>query len=158
LNSGSYVVVHPGMAGSALNWPIAHYITLIKELSLNTQVVITGTAADEPWLTEIKSTFVGNARVLILQGLLKAPELFTVLKNAKAVVVPSTGVAHMAASLGVPVLGIYSPKRVQHPRRWAARGEKVQIYMPAVADMDQVDPSCMNDIRPEDLLKAIARL
>ena len=158
LTPKNYVEVHPGMAGSAFNWPEENYVKLIHEITKTTQVVVTGTPADEPWLTEIKSTFNGDSKVLILQNLLKAPELFTVLKNSKAVVVPSTGVAHMAASLGANVLGIYSPLRVQHPLRWAARGEHVQIFVPHVADQDNVDPTCMSEIKVEDLLKALNAL
>lgn len=153
LKQSNYVVVHPGMAGSALNWPIPRYIELIQKLAPQTQVVLTGTPADEPWLTEIKTTFNGNSQVLNLQSKLKPAELFTVLRGAKAVVVPSTGVAHMAASLGVNVLGLYSPLKVQHPRRWAARGEKIQIFVPKTES-----PDCMNEISVQDLLKAINSL
>ncbi|MEK2644328.1 glycosyltransferase family 9 protein [Bdellovibrio sp. BCCA] len=151
-----YVVVHPGMAGSALNWPIPKYIELIEEVSKTTQVVLTGTPADESWLKDIKEHFKSNRHVLSLQNQLKPAELFTILKDAKAVVVPSTGVAHMAASLGATVLGIYSPVRVQHPRRWAARGKDVHIFMPEIPDMDNVDPQCMEQIKVEDLLKVLA--
>jgi len=158
LQPGHYVVVHPGMAGSALNWPIPRYIEFIEKAADTAQVVLTGTPADEPWLKDIKEFFKNHPRVLSLQSQLVPAELFTVLKNAKAVVVPSTGVAHMAASLGVPVLGIYSPVRVQHPRRWAARGDKVHIFVPSHQDPDHVDPRCMDEIQPDDLLKALASL
>lgn len=158
LSFRNYVVVHPGMAGSALNWPIPRYIELIEKVSATTQVVLTGTPADEPWLKDIKEHFKNNPRVLSLQNQLKATELFTVLKNAKAVVVPSTGVAHMAASLEAPVLGIYSPVRVQHPRRWAARGKEVHIFIPEVPDMDQFDPQCMDQIQVDDVLKKLSQV
>ncbi len=156
LHPQNYVVVHPGMAGSALNWPTANYIQLIEKVAPSTQVVLTGTPADEPFLKDIKAHFARNPKVLSLQNLLKASELFTVLKNAKVVVVPSTGVAHMAASLGVPTLGLYSPIRVQHPRRWAARGEKIQIFV----SQNENPPydKAMEEIKVEDLLKAISSL
>ncbi|MGZ3768312.1 MAG: glycosyltransferase family 9 protein [Bdellovibrio sp.] len=153
-----YIVVHPGMAGSALNWPLSHYISFIEEALKSYEVVLTGTPADEPWLTDIKAKFKDDPKFHILQNQLNATQLFTVLKNAKAVIVPSTGVAHMAASLGVPVLGIYSPVRVQHPRRWAARGENVHIFVPDNQDPDNVDPACMNQIAPQDLLKVLSSL
>ncbi|NUN05923.1 MAG: glycosyltransferase family 9 protein [Bdellovibrio sp.] len=158
LTAQNYIVVHPGMAGSALNWPISSYIELIEKINGNTQVVLTGTPADEPWLKDIKAYFKNNPRVLSLQNELNAAELLTVLDKAKAVVVPSTGVAHIAASLGTPVLGLYSPVRVQHPRRWAARGEKVHIFMPEVSDPENVDPDCMAQIKVEDVLKTLASL
>lgn len=153
-----YIVIHPGMAGSALNWPIPSYLQLIAEVAEKTQVVITGTAADEPWLKEIKEKFKHNTRVLILQNKLSAKDLLVILKRAKAVVVPSTGVAHIAASLGTSVLGIYSPVRVQHPRRWAARGDKVQIFMPKTQSSEEVDPRLMEEIKVRDLLNALNAL
>lgn len=151
-----YVVIHAGMAGSALNWPTENYITLIRKIAETTQVVLTGTPADEPFLKDIKAALKDHPKVLSLQNLLKASELFTVLKNSKAVVVPSTGVAHMAASLGAKVLGLYSPIRVQHPRRWAARGENVQIFV----SQNENPPydKAMQEITVEDLLKAIGPL
>lgn len=153
-----YIVVHPGMAGSALNWPISNYLQLIAEVAEKVQVVVTGTPADEPWLKEIKEKFKHNTRVLILQNKLNTKELMLILKHAKALVVPSTGVAHIAASLGTPVLGIYSPVRVQHPRRWAARGDKVQIFMPEGHNPDEVGPEVMSEIKVSDLLKALRAL
>lgn len=158
LSIKNYIVVHPGMAGSALNWPIPSYIELIEKIIPNTQVVLTGTPSDEPWLKDIKAYFKNNSRVLSLQNELKASELLTVLDNAKAVVVPSTGVAHIAASLGTPVLGLYSPVRVQHPRRWAARGEHVHIFMPEVADAENVDANCMQQIKVDDVLKTLNKI
>lgn len=157
LKEKSYIVVHPGMAGSALNWPTKHYIRLIEELA-PLQVVITGTPADEPWLTEIKETFQNNQRVLILQNKLSSLELLSVLKFSQAVIVPSTGVAHIAASLGAPVIGLYSPLRVQNPRRWAARGPQVHTLVPEVTDIDQVQPDIMDKISPVEVLRIVKDL
>lgn len=136
LSKGNYVVVHPGMAGSALNWPVRNYIQLIQKVVSDTtlQVVITGTSADEPWLVEIKKEFSKQPRVLILQNLLKSNELLDVLNNAKTVIAPSTGVLHLSASLGIPSVGIYSPVQVQAPLRWEARGSHVQIFKPEFKD------------------------
>ncbi|WP_413575800.1 glycosyltransferase family 9 protein [Bdellovibrio sp. HCB290] len=156
LNEKNYVVVHPGMAGSALNWPTARYISLIEQVTPFTKIVLTGTPADEPFLTAIKARFKNDPQVINLQNQLKPAELFTVLKNSKAVVVPSTGVAHMAASLGASVLGLYSPIRVQHPRRWAARGENVKIFV----SKNENPPfdHAMEEIQVDDLLKALNTL
>jgi ADP-heptose:LPS heptosyltransferase len=154
LTTNNYVIVHPGMAGSSLNWPISCYVTLIEKIIATTPVVLTGTPADEPFLKDIKEHFKNTPRVIVLQNLLSAPELLTVLKNSKAVVVPSTGVAHIAASLGVKTLGLYSPIRVQHPRRWAARGDNVTIFV----SKNENPPydKAMEEIRVDDVLKALS--
>ncbi len=130
LEKNKFIIVHPGMAGSALNWPVNKYVDLISFLIKDQKVVLTGTAGDEKWLSEIKKTFAGNPQVVNLQSRLSSEELMSLISQAKAVVCPSTGVAHIAASLGTPVVGLYSPIGVQHPRRWAARGDHVEILVP----------------------------
>lgn len=130
LKENQYIVVHPGMMGSALNWPQTKYIEYIDSLiAKGKKIVITGTDADEPYLTEIKPKFQNHQQVLWLQSKLKMTELVQVLAFTEFVLVPSTGVAHIAASLGTPVKGIYSPVTVHHPKRWAARGPHVEIIM-----------------------------
>jgi heptosyltransferase I len=152
LTPQKYVVVHPGMAGSALNWPIPNYIQLIDKLSYQYKVVLTGTAADELWLAEIKNQTKTNSQVLCLQNKLGTSQLLYVLEQARAVFAPSTGVIHMAASLGTEVFGFYSPLRVQAPLRWGARGPKVHIFTPK---SDGSDPKCMNEITPDQVLSEL---
>lgn len=158
-----YVVIHPGMAGSALNWKIKNYIELIQQVKADLPVVITGTPLDEPWLIEIKREFAGDSRVHILQNLLSTTELLTVLAHARAVVAPSTGVAHLAASLGTKVIGIYSPLQVQSPTRWQTRGPKVIVKSPAgpcPAQFVCLETKCrkffcMDEITVQEVLNAL---
>ncbi|HWU42751.1 MAG TPA: glycosyltransferase family 9 protein, partial [Bdellovibrio sp.] len=156
LETGNYIVVHPGMAGSALNWPTGNYIALIEKIIATKKVVLTGTPTDEFFLKDIKEHFKNSSQVLVLQNLLKAPELLTVLKNAQAVVAPSTGVAHMAASLGATTLGLYSPIPVQHPRRWAARGENVHIFV-SKNEQPPYDKA-MEDISVDEVFHTLTQL
>lgn len=157
LEPRKYVVVHPGMAGSALNWPTAHYIRLIESLSPE-KVIVTGTPPDEHWIVDIREHFKNSSHVTILQNKLSSIELLSILKEARAVIAPSTGVAHMASSLGTQVLGLYSPMRVQHPIRWAARGSNVHIFVPSVSDINNVNPDIMHDISPEEVLKVLREI
>lgn len=156
LTSKNYIVVHPGMMGSALNWSQAKYIDYIqKQIDNGETVCVTGTPADEPYLTEIKAQFQNHPQIHWLQNQVNLKELVLILSESKKVVAPSTGVAHIAASVGADVHGIYSPVRVHHPRRWAPRGMNVTVYLPEgiyqpaktinYADAD-INPSCMNQI------------
>jgi ADP-heptose:LPS heptosyltransferase len=130
LSENNYVVIHPGMSGSALNWPQATYIEYIQKLlDQNKNVVITGTDSDEPYLTEIKKAFSSHPQVLWLQSKLGLQELVQILAYADYVVAPSTGVAHIAAAVGAKVKAIFSPVTVHHPKRWAPRGSDVEIWM-----------------------------
>ncbi|WP_413288807.1 glycosyltransferase family 9 protein [Bdellovibrio sp. HCB337] len=163
LEPKKYVVVHPGMAGSALNWPTQYYIELIAKLKTYDKVVLTGTAADEPWLKDIKEAYKNDPQVISLQGALNPSQLLYVLEQANTVFAPSTGVIHMAASLGTRVYGFYSPIRVQTEKRWGARGNDVHLFSPDVdcpaahhclGDKCPMYP-CMNQITPERVLKEL---
>lgn len=150
LTKGQYAVVHPGMAGSALNWPQKNYVMLVRELAKNRQVVITGTTADESWLTEVRAGLAGCENIHWEIGTLSPEQLLNILAGAQFLAAPSTGVAHLAAALGRPVLAFFSPLRVQRPQRWSPRGPVVHVLMP--------DRPNMELITPEQALAAIGKL
>lgn len=128
----NYVVVHPGMAGSARNWSTENYVELIRSLVTQQAVVITGTPADRAYVEPLKKNLGSLDSVLWLNEQLNIDQLFVVLANAKHVIAPSTGVLHLAASLGTPVTGIYSPVRVQTAKRWGPKGLHTQTITPTV--------------------------
>ncbi|MDX9730192.1 MAG: glycosyltransferase family 9 protein [Bdellovibrionales bacterium] len=130
LEKNRYSVVHPGMGGSAQNWPTSHYITWLQEASRSEKIVITGTATDQAQLEPIREALAGVKNVTWLDGKLSGPQLLHVLEGARCILAPSTGVAHLAASLKRPVIGLYSRVRVQSPKRWAPQGEKVHVLVP----------------------------
>lgn len=147
---GEYAVVHPGMAGSALNWPQINYVELIKNMSQQVKIVITGTKADEPWLADIREGLHGHPNVVWRVDKLSATDLLAVLKHARWVLAPSTGVAHLAAALGTRVVALFSPIRVQHPTRWAPRGPRVEIFVPS-----REGENCMEEISVPNVAAAL---
>jgi heptosyltransferase I len=162
----SFVVIHPGMGGSALNWPSKHYLELAKKLSAaGPSVLITGTAGDLPWLTELEAPLKAIPNVHWLVGKFDLKTLIYVLSKSRAVVAPSTGVIHLAASTGVKTLGIYSPIRVQTPTRWSPRGLRSQAFAPSVecpATTKCLGPNCkfyacLDLITPEQIFNEIQR-
>lgn len=142
----SYVIVHPGMAGSALNWPREHYKKLIEKLSAHFPVVITGTAADNFILDPLKQELSGVSNIHWLNGQLSGPQLLSVLAGAKALLAPSTGVIHLSASLSTPTFGLYSPIKVESAKRWGPKGHWVKTMTPSV-DGD----NCMALVTPEEI-------
>lgn len=127
-----FVVIHPGMAGSARNWPLERYIELIEHLRKDIAVVITGTKADAPYVVPIHDAVGSSANVIWLNEKLNIEQLLVVLTRAQYVVAPSTGVLHLAASLGTSVTGIYSPVRVQKATRWGPQGRNAKTLTPKV--------------------------
>lgn len=128
-----YFVFHPGMSGSALNWPMSKYESLILQTIdlYKLPILISGTNADDFYLKQI-SHLKSNPSIIWAQGLLTPVELISVLQNARAVLAPSTGVAHLAASTGTPTIGLYSPVPVQSKIRWGQRGNMVSHVFPQV--------------------------
>ncbi len=145
LQAYRFAVLHPGMGGSALNWPIENYAELAKSLAHLNTVVITGTASDEPYLAPLRKLLNGVGNIYWTEGKLNSTELLMILKSAKCTVAPSTGVLHLAASTGQPTVGIYSPVLVQHPRRWGPQGPRAEVLLPKVgcpATLQCLGPSC----------------
>ena len=120
------VVVHPGMGGSALNWPESHYVDLIHSLLREgRRVVVTGGPTEGELLNRVRSALEAG------QGDQKETALFYggpdiggidflagIYSWASVVVAPSTGPMHMAVALGRPVVTFYPPVRVQSAIRW----------------------------------------
>lgn len=150
IRSGEYFVVHPGMAGSALNWPQSHYNILIGKLINAGTVVITGTPGDDPFLAEIRPQWEKHPQVRWLQNKLQMDELLSILKTARGVVAPSTGVLQLAAAIGTPCVGLYSPILSQIAKRWGPRGPRAVALTPEFEG-----PGCMDSIKVNDVIKAL---
>lgn len=117
----SYLAVHPGMGGSAENWPLSHYLSLVRALLDEGRTVVVTVGPQD---REVASAFeaVKHPGLRVIKGL-QLPQLGFVLAHADLVVAPSTGPLHLAAALGVPVAGFYpSAPRVETSRRWGPRG------------------------------------
>ncbi len=153
LTPKGYRVVHPGMGGSALNWPIRNYAALIKKLTTDSHVVITGTKSDEEMITHLHFSLKDEPKITWLTDQLSGPELLVILENAQSVTAPSTGVLHLAASLKTPTIGIYSPRTVERPVRWGPKGPFTQTLVPETLDpnpkpeiMETISPKVVNDV------------
>lgn len=155
LKSKKYVVIHPGMGGSAFNWPAQNYLDLAAHLTKQFEVVITGTAADRKYLEPIEEGLKAIPQVRWTVGDLSSADLMNVLSQAYKVVAPSTGVLHLAASLGTPVVGIYSPRKVEHPRRWGPKGPNVQVISPKTESEDNLRADIMETITVNEVAKAV---
>lgn len=120
-----YIVVHPGMGGSALNWPSKRYAALVNMLLFETEatVLITGTDADREHLGSLLTQ--SSRRLVSAVGNVDLVELALLLRRAAVFVGPSTGPMHLASALDTPVVTLFSPVRAQRAHRcgpYHARG------------------------------------
>jgi len=121
-DSRNTVLIHPGMGGSALNWPESHYCELIRALRLaGRQVLVTGGPSEVELHERLKSALGsdgGKVLYYISANLLSIDFLGGLCSFCEVVVAPSTGPLHLAVALGIPVVTFYPPIRVQSALRW----------------------------------------
>jgi lipopolysaccharide heptosyltransferase II len=121
-----FVAVHPGMAGSALNWPEERYVDLIAALAESgRQVLVTGGPEDKALLRRIRVALESRQAKMRVRPLFYGDVemrgldfLVALYSHASVVVAPSTGPLHLAVAVGCPVVAFYSPIKVQSALRW----------------------------------------
>lgn len=123
------VAIHPGMAGSALNWPERYYIQLGRRLVKKYNVLITGGPNEKDLVDRVHSkiervhSYESDAPILSKYiGAESLGEFISIVSSCDAIVVPSTGPMHIAVGVGTRVLTIFSPIRVQSGLRWGPYG------------------------------------
>ena len=169
------IFIHPGMTGHTLNWPPKNYGRLILKLEQKFPekfiFVVSYTPGDNFYLQGVKeildrgeNDFLKN-RIYYFNGIKHGLRNYmSVLSQASLFVGPSTGTTHIAAVLGVPVVGLYSPIKIQSALRWgplSKNTEKTKILVPDVicgevkkcAEKACPYYECMGKIEVEDVVK-----
>jgi ADP-heptose:LPS heptosyltransferase len=134
------IALHPGNAGSAMNWSAEQYAELGRQLAAaqDVAVLVTG-GPQERQLTGRVAAAIGPAAV-DLGGCLTLPQLAALLSRCALYVGSSTGPTHLAAAVGTPVVALYSPLRSSAPARWGPRGDAVRVLQP---DVGMVCRTCL---------------
>jgi ADP-heptose:LPS heptosyltransferase len=117
-----YIVIHPGSAGSAPNWPIENYRKLADIILDETDyaVVITDKTNDP-------SGFDG---CLNMAGKTDIETLAAVLKGARLFVSGSTGPLHLADAMGTKCISFFSNRSDIGPERWGPRRNLDGVIVP----------------------------
>lgn len=120
-----FVVVHPGMGGSALNWPEGYYIELIQRLAgRGVPVAVTGGIHEKPLVDRVVKAAKEHDAGLRVQPFLGAnsptglSDMIALLSLSQVMVAPSTGPLHIGAALGKRTVSFYPPIKVQSALRW----------------------------------------
>ena len=117
VETGPYVVLHPGTSVPARAWPVERFAECCAQLTdRGRHVVVTGAASER----ELTERVAGAGSAVDLGGATSMAELASVLAGAEAVVVGNTGPAHLAAAVGTPVVSLFAP--TVPAARWAPYG------------------------------------
>ncbi len=151
------LILHPGSAGNAPEWPAGHYRALVERIPPGLfNVILTGGEAEAERFKELAAAVQG---VVNLMGKTSLSELVALIGAAQGFVSASTGPAHIAAALGLKVVALFSPRPPVHPGRWAPLGPHVSVLTaerscPECA-LKGGQCSCMATIAPERVLREI---
>ncbi|MFW5887457.1 MAG: glycosyltransferase family 9 protein [Bacteriovoracia bacterium] len=140
------IFIHPGMTGHTLNWPCKNYGRYILKMEEKYPgrflFVLSHTPADKRFIIPVeriikkKNPNLWDEGVYLFNGAARGlRDYMGTLSHAKLFLGPSTGTTHLANALGVKVIGLYSPIKVQSVHRWAPflRGEdKLRLIVPEV--------------------------
>lgn len=153
---GPFVAIHPGMGGSALNWPEENYLRLGEALlSRGVPLVVTAGPGEEKLLERFERALSPKGKAGFFRGGRDGgiDVLTAVFERAAAVVAPSTGPLHLAVAAGAPVVSFYPPIRVQSAERWGpytARGGQARVLVP--------DEPCMERLTVDDALGEVLKI
>jgi ADP-heptose:LPS heptosyltransferase len=155
-----YVVLHPGASVPARGLLPGHARDIARHLvASGWAVAVTGTGAEAKAAADATP-----AGALNLAGRTSLAELAAVLQRASCVVVGNTGPAHIAASVGTPVVSLFAP--VVPAERWAP----YQVPVVLLGDQSAAcrdtrarecpipGHPCISDVRPEAVVAAVERL
>jgi ADP-heptose:LPS heptosyltransferase/GT2 family glycosyltransferase len=161
------VCIHPGVGNPVRQWPAAHYGALIdlltREAGLN--AVLIGGGEEEAVADEVLRLVTAKESVASLVGRVKLGALSAVMQACALFVGNNSGPKHLAASLGVPTLGIHSAvvDAVEWgplgPASFALRRDMVcgPCYLEFATDCPRA-MACLTGIKPRDAYAACLRL
>jgi heptosyltransferase III len=108
-----YVVIHPwagGFNATAREWPVQRWVELVALICRSgCAVLVSGGPADMTRADALALACGGGARVRSIAGRCSMGTLAAVLAHARAAVSVNTGVMHLAALLGVPLVALHGP-------------------------------------------------
>lgn len=128
---GQYVVLHPGGAanpGTTMlekRWPVDRFTQVARALEdRGFTIVLSGGPGDIEMIETIRGWI---PAAVILAGQADLRTTAEVIRRADLFVGGDTGVSHIAAAVGTPVVAIFGPT---NPRRYRPLGERVTVIAP----------------------------
>lgn len=140
---GAFIIIHPGGRGSAPRWQLRKFLELTENILERSQhrILITGVFSefDRGEVEKIES-FVTKwqPRIINLIGKLDLLLFVGVISRSAMVVANSTGSAHIAAALEVPLVAIYPDNPSYVLRRWRPVGKEEKIVIASDENIEEI--------------------
>jgi lipopolysaccharide heptosyltransferase II len=155
------IIFHPGSGGSSIDIPLYKFEELIKILlqKFNVRILITGLEQERT----ICQKLVINDSVINLAGKLSLSQLIALTSKAKLFIANSTGPIHIAAALGIPVIGFYPKILACSSNRWGPYSKNSIVFTPNIncsgCTREQCTRlNCMSSIDVKDVLDSTEKI
>lgn len=129
------VIICPAASKDERNWPITHYAEFADYVvSQGYQVVLCGSPAHREQLLAQHIADLMIQPVVNLVGQTSLKQLAALLGEAKLVLAPDSGPAHIATTQGTPVLGLYAHSNPKRTGPYFNINDVVSIYEACVTE------------------------
>ena len=135
------ILVHPGMSGHSLNWPMKNYALLMEKIEENFprkfKFIVSHTPSDKKYVQELRENLEKRrpSELHYFEGSQHGlPVFMALVEKAHLFIGPSTGTTHIANALNVPQVTFYGPIKAQSSSRWGpfVQHEKCWVFSPQV--------------------------
>ncbi len=127
--AGPFAVISPAASKAERNWSVEGYVAVAQYLhSKGFAVVLTGGPSDMEMHLSAEITQGCDFDLVDLVGKTKLKQLLAILKNAQLVIAPDTGPAHMAVTVGTPVIGLYAHSNPRRTGPYLYQDYVVNVY------------------------------
>ncbi len=161
LREGCFVALFPGAeGGSAKRWPVAHFSGLARLLlDEGLGVAVLGSPRDRAVTGAVCRDAPGAVDMGGRTSLGLAVDLIAAARGA---VGNDTGLMHVAAATGVPVLGLYGPTAPDETPPLSALGATISLGLPCAPCRARTCPlghhRCMSELLPQMVMARFASL
>lgn len=152
------IILHPKSKGSAREWGLDNFSSLIQQLDKNRyKLFISGTAQEGELLKELIQK---HPEAIDLTGKLSLQQFIAFINRCDALIAASTGPLHIAAALNKKAIGLFAPMRPIHPERWKPIGKHAD-YLVLNKDCSDCRKThnchCIREIQTRDVINSIEK-
>ena len=162
LSEGSpLIAMAPGAAWSFRRWPEDRFIALGRWLQeeFGARIIILA-ARNELALTRRIERGLVESQTVNLAGQTTIIQMAAVLRRCRLFIGNDSGPVHLAAGVGVPVVGFFGPGEYERFRPWGAQHEAIRVGLPCSPcsqDCAFNDPRCIRGISLARAKEVISR-
>ena len=126
---GDYVVIAPAASKAERNWLPERYASIANHIHAKGKKVVLCGGPGELDKKTSQAIITQSAEIFAdFTGQTSLHQLLMLLKHAQLVIAPDTGPAHMAATVGTPVIGLYAHSNPRRTGPYNSIEQTVSVY------------------------------